>query len=118
FRQSLLFRQGQLFRQSRLFSTKPALTNYEFRAGPSPLGFFRTPYSPDAMPVLSSTLPPTPSPWRSSSRTAAARLGIRRSNLKSSSAFSSSGESMICNRSSRTRPSSPLLFFIDQPPTK
>src|SRR5581483_8332063 len=33
-------------------------------------------------------------------------------NLKLSTAFSSSGESIICNRSSRASPFSPLTFFI------
>src|ERR1043166_6669772 len=41
---------------------------------------------------------------------------MRCSNLKLSTAFSSSGESMICSRSSRTRPAPPLPFFMRETP--
>src|SRR5215467_5736772 len=68
------------------------------------------------MPAFSSTAPTFAIPCRSSSRTAAARLGMRWRNLKLSTASSSLGESMICSRSSRARPLPPSLFRITKPP--
>lgn len=55
------------------------------------------------------------SPRRISSRTVAARLGMRCSNLKSSNALISSAESITCNRMARGRLASPLSFFIAGP---
>src|SRR5580704_13636483 len=62
-----------------------------------------TPKSDDLLPKAAESKPSAASPLLSSSRTADARLGIRALKRKLSSAVSSSGESMICRRSSRDR---------------
>jgi hypothetical protein len=60
-----------------------------------------TPYSLDLTPCAAIGDPTDASPRRNSPRTAAARLGIRWAKRKVSTVSSSSGESMICRRSSR-----------------
>src|SRR6266540_3944566 len=74
--------------------------------------FSSTPYSLDLTPCAAICDPTDASPRRNSSRTAAARLGIRWANRKVSTVSSSSGESMICRRSSRERRRCPLLAFL------
>src|SRR5216683_4471266 len=62
-----------------------------------------TPKSDDLLPNAAESKPSAASPLLNSSRTADARLGIRALKRKLSSAVSSSGDSMICRRSSRDR---------------
>src|SRR5215469_11869802 len=62
-----------------------------------------TPYADDFAPTAANENPSAASPRLSSSRTAAALLGIRFLKRKSSTSTSSSALSMICRRSSRIR---------------
>src|SRR5580704_3541803 len=62
-----------------------------------------TPKSDDLLPKSAKSKPLAASPLFSNSRTAAARLGIRASKRKLSSAVTSFGERMITRRSSRDR---------------
>src|SRR5215469_2900711 len=67
-----------------------------------------TPYADDFAPTAADANPSAASPRLSSSRTAAALLGIRFLKRKSSTSTSSSALSMICRRSSRIR----IVFAI------
>jgi hypothetical protein len=69
-----------------------------------------TPNSDDFFPASASISPALANPTLNSSRTAAARLGMRCLKRKSSTAASSSGDSMICNRSPRVRFSFSLVI--------
>jgi hypothetical protein len=63
----------------------------------------RTPKSLDCAPTVEIFCPSTPSPRRKTSRSAAARLGNRCLNRKSSMAASSAADSIIWMRSARNR---------------
>jgi len=70
---------------------------------PLPLRFagagLNTPNCAECWPAVARSMPSTASPRLRSSRIAAARLGIRRTNRQSSNALISSGLNMICSRS-------------------
>ena len=77
-----------------------------YRGGDFLARCFKTPKSPDCAPSVD-TLPVTVSPRRSTSRKAAARLGMRCLKRNSSMAASSSADSIICTRSPRSRSAIP-----------
>src|SRR4051812_12488350 len=70
-----------------------------------------TPKSWDLLPPSATSKPSAAKPRFSISRTAAARLGIRRENRQLSTASSSSGVNIICRRSPRVRSALTLVSF-------